>query len=126
DAQPNENEHFWRFPSGAKIKFSHMQYEKDRLSWKSAQIPLICYDQLEEFTESQFWYLVSRNRSTCGVAPYIRATCNPVPDDDEVGGWLCKLIAWWIDQETGYAIPERSGVIRWFVRRSDDKLEWRE
>jgi predicted phage terminase large subunit-like protein len=55
----------------------------------------------------------------CGVRPYIRATCNPVPEDDRVGGWLTKLIAWWIDQETGYPIWTRSGVIRWFVRLND-------
>ncbi len=114
----------YRFPSGMTVAFSHMQHTKDRLSWKGAQIPLICFDQLEEFHEEQFWYLLSRNRSvSAGVRPYVRATCNPVPGDDETGGWLNKLISWWIDKETGYAIPERSGVLRWFVRLADE-LHW--
>lgn len=113
----------WKFPSGATVSFAHMQYEKDRLSWKGAQIPLIGFDQLEDFTERQFFYMLSRNRSTCGVKPYIRATCNPVPDDDPVGGWLNKLIDWWIDQDTGFAIPERSGKLRWFVRINEE-LVW--
>ena len=124
-AEPNMSELTWRFPSGAKIKFAHLQYERDKLSWKGAQIPLIAFDQIEEFTEGQFWYLLSRNRSTCGVVPYIRATCNPVPDDDPTGGWLNRLVSWWLDPETGYAIDERSGVVRWFVR-VDDRLEWGE
>lgn len=122
-ATPNLNRHVWSFPSGASIQFAHMQHEKNRLDWKGAQIPLICFDQLEEFTAKQFWYMLSRNRSTSGVRPYIRATCNPVPPDDQVGGWLHNLIGWWIDQDTGYPIPERSGVVRWFVRSGDD-LVW--
>ncbi|MFW6202298.1 MAG: phage terminase large subunit [Gemmatimonadota bacterium] len=123
-ARPNQQDHAWTFPSGARVQFAHMQHEKDRLDWKGAQVPLIGFDQVEEFTERQFWYMLSRNRSMCGVRPYIRATCNPVPDDDETGGWLHTLIGWWIDEETGYAIPERSGVVRWFVRAADDTLVW--
>jgi len=44
----------------------------------------------------------------------VRATCNPDPDS-----WVARFIEWWIDQETGYAIPERSGVIRYFVRNNN-------
>lgn len=108
----------WVFPSGAKITFSHMQHEKNKYDWDGSQIPLICFDELIHFSEQQFWYMMSRNRSTCGVPPYIRATCNPDSDS-----WVATLIAWWIDQESGYPIPERSGVIRWFVR-IDGKLVW--
>lgn len=115
----------WRFPSGATVRFNHLQREKDKLSWKGAQIPLLEFDQAEEFTESQFWYLCSRLRSMSGVAPYVRATCNPIPEDDEVGGWVHRLLQWWINPETGYAIPERSGQLRWFVRAQDsDDLIW--
>jgi predicted phage terminase large subunit-like protein len=66
----------------------------------------------------QFWYMVSRNRSMCGVRPYIRATCNPDADS-----WVAELIGWWIDQDTGLPIPERSGALRWFVRVGED-LKW--
>lgn len=122
--KPNENKHEYSFPSGMTVTFSHMQHAKDRFSWTGAQIPLIGFDQLEEFEEAQFWYALSRNRSArAGVRPYVRATCNPVPDDDPVGGWLNKLISWWLDPKTGYAIPARSGVLRWFVRQHD-QLHW--
>ena len=62
--------------------------------------------------------MLSRNRSPCGVTPFVRATCNPDADS-----WVAKFIEWWIDQETGYPIPERSGKIRWFIRR-DEILHW--
>jgi predicted phage terminase large subunit-like protein len=62
---------------------------------------------------------MSRNRSTTPVRPYIRASCNA-----DAGSWVADLIAWWIDQRTGYPIPERSGVMRYFVRGHDDALVW--
>lgn len=112
DAKPNQNDKQYTFPTGSRITFAHMQHESDKLSWKSAQIPLIEFDQLETFTSSQFFYMLSRNRSMCGVRPYIRASANPEP------GWLADFLDWWIGED-GYAIQERSGVIRWMVREND-------
>ena len=122
---PKETTLEWEFPSRASIKFAHLQYESDLISWGGSQIPLIAFDQIDTFTERMFWFLFSRNRSMCGVRPYIRATCNPVVEDDAEFGWLATLIGWWIDPETGYPIPERSGVPRWFVR-INDALQWDE
>jgi predicted phage terminase large subunit-like protein len=113
----------WRFPSGAKITFAHLQHESDKLNKAGGQIALQAFDQLEEFTEGQFWYLWGRARSTSGVRPYVRASANPIPATDPLGGWVHRLLQWWIDPVTGLAIPERSGVLRWFVR-DVDALVW--
>jgi predicted phage terminase large subunit-like protein len=99
------------FPSGAKLSFNHLQLERDVYAWQGSQIALIAFDELTHFTESQFVYMMSRNRSLCGVKPYIRATTNPDADS-----WVADFLSWWIDQETGYPIVERSGVIRYFYR----------
>ena len=104
----------WRFDSGAKITFAHMFYEKEKYNWQGSQIPLLMFDELVHFTESQFFYMFSRNRSTCGVKPYIRATCNP---DGE--SWVARFIDWWIDPETGYADESRCGKLRYFIRRNN-------
>lgn len=112
---PRETVLKWDFPPfGNSISLAGMELERNKYDWKSTQIPLICFDQLEEFSEGQFFYLLSRNRSVCGVRPYIRATCNPDPDS-----FVAKLCEWWIGDD-GFAIPERSGVIRYFTRRGDD------
>lgn len=109
----------WIFPSGAKISFSHCQYDQDVLNFQGSQITTIVIDELTNFaTDKVFWYLFSRNRSTCGIRPTIRGTTNP-----ENGSWVHKLIDWWIDPVTGLAIPERSGVIRYFIR-VDGELLW--
>lgn len=107
----------WQFPSGATVVFRSMENEDDCRNFDGSQIPLIGFDQLESFTAKQFFYMLSRNRSTCGVRPYVRASCNPQP------GWLADFIQWWWDPKTGYAIPERSGVVRWFVRVGDG-IRW--
>ena len=101
----------WRFPSGAKVRFAHLEHEKTVLEWQGAQAPLICFDELTHFTAAQFWSMTARNRSVGLVKPYIRATCNPDADS-----WVAELIAWWIDQETGLPIRSRNGKLRWFVR----------
>lgn len=115
---PRAHDLSWKFPSGAKIQFTHLEYEKTVRNYQGAQIPLIAFDELTHFSESQFFYMVSRNRTMSGVKPYIRATCNPDADS-----WVARFIAWWIDQKTGLAIPERSGVLRYFVRVGD-AIHW--
>lgn len=108
----------WKFKQGAKVAFGHLDHETTVLDWQGAQIPLLLFDELTHFSRKQFFYMLSRNRSTCGVRPYVRATTNPDADS-----WVAEFIAWWIDQDTGLAIPERAGVLRWFARVSD-ALAW--
>lgn len=114
---PNSSLLEWKWPGGGKVKMSYLEHESSVLDWQGAQIPLIIFDELTHFSKTQFFYLLSRNRSMCGVRPYVRATCNPDADS-----WVAEFISWWIDQETGFPIPERSGVVRWFVRIGDDLI----
>lgn len=62
----------------------------------------------------QFFYLLSRNRSVSGIKPAVRATCNPDADS-----WVADFISWWINPKDGYAIEERSGIVRYFIRQGD-------
>jgi len=117
-AEAKETQAEWKFPSGAQMKFAHLEYEKNKFDWHGAQIPFIGFDELTLFTESQFFYLMSRNRSMSGVSGYIRATCNADADS-----WVKDLIVWYLDESTGLARPDRAGKIRYFVR-VDDTVQW--
>jgi predicted phage terminase large subunit-like protein len=117
-ATPNQSSLEYTFPFGSVVKFAHMEHEKNRHDWQGSQITLIIFDELTHFTKQQFMYMLSRNRCMSGIKPYIRATTNPDADS-----WVAELIEWWIDQTTGFPIPERSGVLRWFVRDGDN-LVW--
>ena len=114
----------WKFaPGGQTMRFASMQYESNKHDWQGAQIPFIGFDELTHFTESQFFYMLSRNRSTCGIKPYIRATCNPDADS-----WVADFLAWWIDQREesptyGLPRPDRIGHIRYMLRLGN-KIHW--
>ncbi len=107
----------WRFEPDARIQFRHLQRESDRFAHQGQQYAFIGFDEATHFTASQVWYLFGRLRSTCGVRPYMRLTCNPDPDS-----FIATLIDWWIGED-GFPIPERAGVLRWFVR-SGDEMRW--
>jgi len=117
NAEPRESSLDWKFPSGAKISFRHLEFEKNKYDWQGAQIPFLGFDELTHFTESMFFYLLSRNRSGCGVKPYVRATCNPDPES-----WVYKLISWWIDPDDGFPILERRGKLRYFIKYGNDYI----
>ena len=119
----------WRFPSNATIAMGGIEHDKDRFDYQSAQFCYLGFDEVTHFSEQVFWYMMSRNRSMCGVRPYIRAACNPDPDS-----WVKTFIQWWIDSKPtlrngqpnphfGFPLPGRDGVVRWFVRRGD-RFEW--
>ena len=83
----------------SKISFAHIEREQDVHKWQGSQICGLYFDELTHFSEKTFFYMLSRNRSTCGVTPYVRASCNPDADS-----WVAKFISWWIDPDTGYKI----------------------
>jgi len=109
-----ESRREWNFPAKTKITFEHLEYEKDAKNYQGAEIPYIGFDELTHFTKKQFTYLMSRNRSTCGIKPVIRATTNPDADS-----WVRDLIDWWVDDK-GFIIPERDGVLRYFTNDNNN------
>jgi predicted phage terminase large subunit-like protein len=117
-AAPRADPIEWRWDKGGAVTIGHLEHETDVDTWQSAQLPLICFDELTHFTRRQFFYMTSRLRSMTGVTPYVRATCNPDADS-----WVAELLAWWIDQDSGFPIKERSGVLRWYVQLGDE-LHW--
>jgi hypothetical protein len=106
----------YRFPVGTRIAFRHLENEESKHDYQGSAICYLAFDELTHFTESMFWYLLSRNRSTCGVRPYVRATCNPDP------GWVKTLLGPWVDDDFG-GRRAASGELCWFVR-IDGKIRW--
>ena len=112
----------WNWKSGPhnlEIRFAHLERDITAYDWQGAQMHMVGFDELTLFSEWQFFYIITRLRTTdTRIKPYVRATTNP-----EADSWVKRLIQWWLDPETGYAIQERGGVIRWFVRVGDE-IHW--
>lgn len=108
---------------GATMKMEHLQdlrVIKDR--FRGAEMPYIVIEELAEFTRNDLnviFDLMGSNRSTAGVRPRFICTCNPVGKSNKLRWFL----DWWIDPVTDEAIPERSGVLRYFVRYGEDITE---
>lgn len=114
----NKVAHTFTFAKGATLQFAHLQFEKDKLGWQGSQIGYLAFDELTHFTESQFFYLLTRNRSTSGISPYARATLNPQGE-----GWCKDMVSWYLYPDdypdsklAGLPIPERAGKLRYFTR----------
>ena len=114
---PNKSELRWYFPSGATVTFSAMQLESDMYRWQGAQLTRVSFDEATLFEASQVEYLQSRMRSPTGIKPQMRWSCNP-----DANSWLREWVDWWVGDD-GYPIPEKSGVLRWFVKRGE-KRHW--
>lgn len=108
----NKSNLVYTFPSGAMIKLS---FVGEPGQWDGAQFAFGAIDQVEQVSSSQFFAVVSRNRSTSGVRSRMFGSCNPPPDGEE--HWLTKLLdaGGYLDDE-GYPVPEMDGVVRYFIR----------
>lgn len=100
---------WWRWPNGVSIAFRHLQLEDHKFDWMGLEVCLIEFEELTHFTKTQFIFLLGSNRSTCGVQPYIRATCNPDADS-----WVRELVVPFLADD-GYADLSQVGQIKYFV-----------
>ena len=75
----NWAKHYWTFPSGAHIYFGHMQHETSKFLYQGSQFSFIGFDELTEFTETQYTYMFTRLRAAGehGLRTYVRACTNP-------------------------------------------------
>lgn len=79
DAVWSEGKSVWRFPSGARLEFGHLQHENDKYNYQGAAYQFIGFDELTQFAEPMYRYLFSRLRKLEGasVPLRMRASSNP-------------------------------------------------
>jgi predicted phage terminase large subunit-like protein len=79
DARWNANEKRWTFPSGATLSFGYLEHEDDKYRYQGAEFQFVGFDELTQFTATQYTYLLSRLRRRAGslVPVRCRATANP-------------------------------------------------
>lgn len=77
-AKYDEQDHRWSFPNRSTIDFGYLDTESDKYRHQSAQYDSIAFDELTQFVEAWYMYMLSRNRATVdGICPLIRAGTNP-------------------------------------------------
>jgi predicted phage terminase large subunit-like protein len=98
------------FPSGAQVQFKVCGADRDISNYDGGQFSLVVFDEAQNHTDVQIRYLESRIRSQAKGPHQLIATCNPRRDSH-----LMPFVNWYLDQDTGIPIPERSGVERYYA-----------
>lgn len=112
----------WNFYSGAKLKFSFYEgdYESFKKRFQGKQYAYIGLDEITHCPYKKFKYLLTDNRNAYGIRTRFIGTCNPDPDS-----WVAQFLfdGGWLDNETGYPIPEMDGVVRYCYMPGNDVNE---
>lgn len=105
----------WRLDD-CTIEISGCQLEDDKQKFKGSPHDLICFDEVSDFTESQYTFIIGWNRSTKpGQRCRIVAAGNP-PTRPE-GLWVLKRWAAWLDPN--HHNPAEPGELRWYTTGED-------
>lgn len=62
DARWVDNQHTWFFPSGARLQFGYLASRYDRLRYQGGAYQYIGFDELTQFRQTDYRYLLSRLR----------------------------------------------------------------
>lgn len=103
------------FPSGSIVQFKTLGADREISNFDGGQYSLVVFDEAQWHSQEQVMYLLSRIRSKAEGPHRLICTCNPHPDS-----FLLKFVNWYIDQDTGIPIEERSGVTRYFAQYRGD------
>jgi hypothetical protein len=116
----NGQDHVWRLPEGRLIDIGGVQLEDDKQKYKGTPHDLIGWDEISDFTESQFRFINTWNRTAIpGQRARVVAAGNP-PTTPE-GLWVIKYWAPWLDET--HPNPARPGELRWFTSIAGEEKE---
>ena len=106
------------FPSGATCRYSYLEHDKDVLNHQGLEYSCQYFEEACQFSRYQFMYMLSRLRSNADSQSFVKATMNPDPNS-----WVLDFVSWYLTPD-GYADPEKSGKVRWFVSDEAGQLDW--
>lgn len=75
----NDQKKTWSFPSGAVLRFSHLQHADSVFAHQGAEYQFVGFDELTHFLGDQYRYILSRlrRRTDCPVPLRVRSGSNP-------------------------------------------------
>lgn len=115
----NGQKHIFRIP-GKVVEIGGCQYENDKQKFKGRPHDLIGFDEIADFSESQYRFIIAWNRSaTPGQRSRVVCTGNP-PTTPE-GFWVLKYWGAWLDPT--HPRPAKDGELRWYTTIDDHDVE---
>jgi hypothetical protein len=115
-------DHLWRLHEGRLIEFGSVPHEGDVRKYQGRPHDLIAFDELPEFTCSQYRFLLGWNR-TDDPRQRCRVVASGNPPTTAEGRWVIAEWAPWLDPQ--FPRPAQPGTLRWYTTL-DDHLHWLE
>lgn len=103
------------------IQYGGCDHEDDKQRYKGNPNDLICFDEITDFSETQYRFITIWNRSAiAGQRCRVVSTGNP--PTTAAGLWVVRRWAAWLDPT--HPNPAKSGELRWYVvGENDEDLE---
>lgn len=115
----NSQDGIWRMPhNGNLITIGGCQLENDKQKYKGNPRSLICFDEVSDFTESQYRFIKGWNRSA-NPKQRCRVVCAGNPPTRPEGLWVVRHWAAWLDPK--HPNPANPGELRWYTTGEDGK-----
>ena len=119
-AKENKSDKIWSFPDGRTIEFGAVQHEDDKTNWQGRPHDLKAFDEITEFTESQFVFICGWNRSP-DPNQRVRVIVTGNPPTSESGSWVLTRWAAWFDKK--HPNPAKDGELRWYATVAGQEKE---
>lgn len=121
----NKSEHIWR-KDNRIIEFGAVQYEDDKNNWRGRPHDFYGFDEVTEFTRTQFEFIIGWLRST-NPKQRCRVIMTFNPPTDESGNWIIDYFLPWIaylfPDEYQHPNPAKPGELRWFTTIDGKEVE---
>lgn len=108
----------WKLPNGHVVDMGGCQLESDKQKRKGIPHSLKAFDEIPDFSESQYTFIKGWNRSTI-PGERCRTVCTGNPPTTAEGYWVIKRWAAWLDPT--HHNPAKDGELRWYTTSEDGK-----
>jgi hypothetical protein len=116
----NATSGLWRLDGQRTVEFGSCQYDDDKKKYQGRPHDLKFFDELPQFLESQYTFIIGWNRTTDrGQRTRVVGAGNPPTDAD--GEWVIRRWAPWLDGQ--HPRPARPGELRWFAMAGGKEIE---
>lgn len=102
-----------------KIEMEGCQLESDKERFKGIPHDLICFDEICDFTKSQYIFIKIWNRSAKDGQKRSRVVCTGNPPTTAEGLWVIEYWAAWLDPR--HPNPAKDGELRWYISDENGK-----
>ena len=115
----NGQDNKWRLGNRI-IDINGCQHEDDKQKFKGNPHDLIGFDEISDFTETQYRFIIGWNRTT-EKGQRTRVVCAGNPPTTPEGLWVIKYWAPWLDDN--HPNPAAPGELRWFTTIKGEDTE---